>query len=410
MSSATRAPEPLTDVSTWLNRQQDRLRSFNERLGLRRAGWGALVAGTGSLVAGLVWGWREVTLAGALAVALVGIGLLFTIGRPMLRVDLEIPEHSVVVGSPLWGELRVRNTGPRRHFGSRMDLPIGGETASFTVPGLGAGRDELVQFRVPTRHRGVIRLGPARSVQGDPFALTGRETKWTGTAEVYVHPVTVTWPGGQAGFVHDLDGQASQVLSASDLNFRALRPYVAGDDRRHVHWRSSARAGELLIRQFDESRRSRVALLFDTSRTAWIDAEEFELGVSCVGSIAVQALRSGSSLALSTPQERLMAVSAPRVLDELSGVERGPGLDLTDVARHATRLAAEASAILIVTGSSAPMDEVRKACSIFGADLRCVGIRIEEDAVLRVRSGGSVAVAQIGSLRDLPRAMRRVAE
>ena len=68
------------------------------------------------------------------------------------------------------------------------------------------------------------------------------------------------------GLTNDLDGATSQQLSMSDLAFHALREYVPGDDLRHVHWRSSAKAGELLVRQYHETRRGHVTVLVDPAR------------------------------------------------------------------------------------------------------------------------------------------------
>nr|WP_231980430.1 DUF58 domain-containing protein [Tessaracoccus coleopterorum] len=104
------------------------------------------------------------------------------------------------------------------------------------------------------------------------------------------------------------------------MNFHALRPYVAGDDRRHVHWRSTARTGRLMVRQFEESRMSRVAVSLDTGRAAYLDEDEFELGVSVVASVAMQTLYSESPLTLLTSRDELVAVTPSRALDQLSVV------------------------------------------------------------------------------------------
>ena len=93
------------------------------------------------------------------------------------------------------------------------------------------------------------------------------------------------------GLTNDLDGATSQQLSMSDLAFHALREYVPGDDLRHVHWRSSAKAGELLVRQYHETRRGHVTILVDASRSSYPRADDFELAVSVAASIALRAVR-----------------------------------------------------------------------------------------------------------------------
>ena len=60
----------------------------------------------------------------------------------------------------------------------------------------------------------------------------------------------------------------------SDLAFHALREYQPGDDRRYIHWRSSAKAGRLLVRQFLDTRRSHVTVLVDTDPRSYTGGED----------------------------------------------------------------------------------------------------------------------------------------
>lgn len=412
MSSAAasrwEAPEPVEPPSF------DRLRAAGaalvEKTGVRFAGWVALLLGLATLLAGLLLGWLELKVAGSLAITTVAISLLFTIGKPRFDVRLQMTERSVVVGTPTGGELAVHNTAQRRHFGSRLDLPVSDDVASLPVPTLAAGQHFSQQFRVPTTRRGVVRIGPAMSVAGDPFGLTGRETRWTGVAELFVHPRTVSLPGRQSGFVHDLEGHASPHLSSADMNFHALRPYAPGDDRRHVHWRSTARTGDLMVRQFEESRMSRVVVALDTGRLAWLDDDEFELGVSCAGSVAVQTLLGESPLALLTSGGPLAALTPSRALDQLSGIGLEAGGGVVDLVHTTRRQEPGASVAVFVTGSVASMAAVRQAGSLFDVDTRVIGIRVEEGSDVRVRTAGNVSVVQVGALADLGRAMRRAME
>ncbi|MFD0866361.1 DUF58 domain-containing protein, partial [Tessaracoccus lubricantis] len=399
------APE-VVDPPTFdgVRRFYDRLRDVT---GLRTSGWMALAFGLGSLVVGLVFGWLEYTVVGVLAVVTVGLCLLFTLGRPSLEVGLRLAGRSVVVGDPARGGLLVRNSAARRHWGSRLDLPVGPVSTSFSLPSLTSGEVSHNTFRIPTDRRGLITVGPAQTVQGDPFSLAGRSTTWTEALELYVHPRTVALPGRQTGFVHDLEGHASSHISSADMNFHALRPYVAGDDRRHVHWRSTARAGELMVRQFEESRMSRVVVALDTGRGSYLDEAEFELGVSCAASVVLQTLYSESPLAVLTTHDTLVTVTPARSLDELSLVEQTTRGGIADLVHTTIRRESSSSVAVCVTGSSATLSDLRRACSRFDVDTRVVGIRVADGAEMRARSAGNVTVLQVGSLDDLPRAMRK---
>lgn len=412
---AASAVEPRWEVPEAVDAPSlDRLREGYRRVGLitgvRTSGWICLAAGIVSLVLGLVFGWLEFTVVGVLAIVTVAIALLFTIGRPKLGVSIEQIGRSVVVGEPAGGRMLVTNAAQRRHWGSRLDLPVGPDSVSFTLPSMDPGEVIVNEFRVPTDRRGLVTVGPANSVQGDPFSLTGRETRWTGELEMYVHPRTVMLPGRQTGFVHDIEGHASSHLSASDMNFHALRPYVPGDDRRHVHWRSTARTGQLMVRQFEESRMSHVAVALDTGRSAYLDAEEFELAVSCASSVALQSIYAESSLSLLTTRDELATVTPARALDDLSLVQQTARGGVADLVHGAIRRTPNASVAICITGSSATLPQLRAACSRFDVDTRVIGIRVSTDDELRARNAGNITVVQVGRLEDLPRAMRRSME
>lgn len=379
----------------------------SEAIGMRTAGWVALVVGIVVLIVGLVAGWQEFLLVGVVAIVLVGIALLFTIGKPRLRVAMEVSDRSVVVGERADGRLLVQTQPGKRHLGSRLDLPVGKEKASFWMPMMAGGSAREFRFRIPTHRRGHIVVGPANSVQGDPFGLAGRETHWTGETEVFVHPRTVRLPGRQLGFVHDLEGHASPNLSASDMNFHALRPYVAGDDRRHVHWKSSARVGELMVRQFEESRMSKVLVALDTGQQSYIDEDEFETAVSVAASIAMQSLLGDSQLAMATSKDELAAISPTVALDELSLVEQTSRGGIADLAYTSSRANHGASIVVLITGSTATLRDLRLASSRFDVDVRFIGIRVAAGEDVRNRKVGNVTLNQIGSLKDLPRVMRR---
>ena len=81
----------------------------------------------------------------------------------------------------------------------------------------------------------------------------------------------------------------SDRLSASDLAFHALREYVTGDDLRHVHWTSSARASGLLVRQYEETHRAHVTIVVDERRSSYRVRSEHELAISVAASVALQA-------------------------------------------------------------------------------------------------------------------------
>lgn len=376
-------------------------------LGMRAAGWFMLMAVLLIGAAGIALRWQELRLLalGGALVLLAAIG--FTIGRASFRVDLGVVDKRVVVGEPASGSLVVTNTATRRNLPARLDLPIGPEVASFQVPSLAPGQARVEEFAIPTERRGVLLVGPAQSVQGDPFALTGRETNWSTEIEVFIHPRTVPLTGRQTGFIHDLEGHSSTRTSASDMSFQTLREYAPGDDRRQVHWRSSAHIGQLMVRQFEETLQSRVALGLDLANGSYLGADDFEIAVSVTGSLALQAVREQNPLRLFTNTETLPAVSGPRALDELSRVERRGRTDLNTLVSTMLRLEPQASVVLVVTGAGTTMDGLRRACATFDLDTRVVGVLVDPQATIVVRNVANVSLVRLPSLAALAGSMRR---
>lgn len=396
-------------AGAWRN-VRDVERRVSKTLGLYPAGWVALFVVIFCAIAGGVLAWVELRYLAVFVGVVLAISLALTFGRPRYGVDLHLTNHRVVVGQQASGDLLVTNRSTRRTLPSRIDLPVGDEVASFSVPSLGPDNAHFSHFVIPTERRGVVTVGPGRSVQGDPFGLAGRETEWTGVEDIYVHPRTVTVPGRMSGLVHDLEGQSSTKLSNSDMSFHALREYVSGDDRRHVHWLSTARLGRLMVRQFEETLQSRVVVALDLASRDYLDDDNFEVAVEVAASLAMQCLREENPLSLRTNFETLPAVSPARTLDEFAKVELSSRSGLRELVHQISVDDAGVSVVFVVTGAGRPLVELRQLCELFSPDIRVVGIQVDPAEPLSVRASANISVVRLPQLGDLARGMRRAME
>ena len=177
-------------------------------------------------------------------------------------------------------------------------VEVGGLVGRHEAGDIRPGRPRQEAFEVPAQRRGVYDLGPVWPVQSDPLGLVRRHRTWAQPAEVLVRPVVTPLEAGSMAGRPDLEGMPSEQLSLSDLAFHSLREYVPGDDLRHVHWRSSAKADQLLVRQYLESRSMQAAVLLDAEPGSYRTDDEFELAVSIAASVAVQALADGVHVTL----------------------------------------------------------------------------------------------------------------
>jgi uncharacterized protein (DUF58 family) len=325
-------------------------------------------------------------------------------------VKLNLALNRVVVGQRAFGQIEVRNASTRALLPARIELPVGAAVATFPLPRLGAEDVHEDLFIIPTARRSVIAVGPLRSVRGDALGLFRREVNWTDVENLYVHPRTVNLDGSSSGFLKDLEGLPTKDLSNSDISFHALRDYVAGDDRRYVHWKSTARTGVLMVRQFEESRRSHVAIATSLSRSDYTDPEEFELAVSGCGSIGLQVLKEEKELSVLVQGSRLHSETGKRLLDELSGVaQRDSREDIVELARTLGRTVPQASVAILLFGGSVTPSQLRTAASHIPLGVRVIALNCVPGQEVTRRTIGDLVLLTVGSLDELPRAMRRVA-
>ncbi|MBM7387811.1 hypothetical protein JOE37_000805 [Clavibacter michiganensis] len=214
----------------------------------------AVVAGA----VGYALGWRELVAVAWTGAALWAIALLHLVGSSGVEVSLRLPRDRVVAGERAPATVAVRNPLRRRAVGLTVEVPVGSGLAEVHVPSLAHGHTHEDVFVVPTSRRGVIALGPARIVRGDPIGLVRRESAEAAATRLLVHPRTLAMPSTSTGFVRDLEGRATRDLTDSDVSFQSLREYVPGDPVRHIHWRSTAKTGVHMVRRFEETRRSHI--------------------------------------------------------------------------------------------------------------------------------------------------------
>lgn len=397
----------LAGLRTFIAPIADRLRGpLSTFSGLGQAAAGAVVV---LGVIGVWLGWLEsIAIAVTLLLALL-IAIGFILGRPSYEVTVNLATLRVVVGERASGELQIRGTSERSLPPALIELPVGRAVAAFPVPRLDPGQvhDEL--FMIPTQRRAVLTMGPVRSVRQDPLELLRRQLEWTEPEDIYVHPKTVRLDNSSTGFVRDLEGFATKDLANDDVSFHALREYAAGDDLRHVHWRSTARANKLMIRQFEETRRSQYVIVLSTRPADYTSDDEFELGISMAASLARSAHLDGKEVSVFTSDAHLPSPTLERLLDAFSGVEPSPTRE--GFGQRARVVAAEvpgASVVTLIIGGAAPIEELRLASIRIPVMARCVGLRAAQAEELGRSSIGDFVIATVPALEDLPRAARVV--
>lgn len=386
-------------------------------------GWTLLAVLPLSLIAGYRFGWNELLVVGYLCVILLLFAVLFLVGRSPFQFDLTLEHPRVVVGEEAVGTVVARNPTRRRLLGTTVEVPVGRGLAEFAMPGLGRGSTFEHDFVIPTAKRGVLSVGPVRTVRADPIGLVRRELLWTEQSQLFVHPRTIGIPSTTTGFIRDLEGNPTRQLSNSDVAFHALREYTTGDERRYIHWKSTAKTGIHMVRQFEETRRSHLVVALSLAEADYADAYEFELAVSVTGSLGVRAIRDARQVSVvvgeRTPEfakrklfsvAKLDTLTRPRLLDDLATVELAPtALPVRDVARVVADGIAGVSVAFLVCGSLPTPGMLRAASASFPVDVEVVAVVCDPETIPGLRRVPGLSVLTIGSLNDFARALARSA-
>jgi uncharacterized protein (DUF58 family) len=386
-------------------------------------GWALGVATPIAFVFGYLLNWIELVTFAWACLLLALIAVVYLIGRNPLSIGLSVPHSRVVVGDAAVGEVIVTNPRPRRVLGASVEVPVGKGLVAVTTPSLRKNGRFVHEFPLPTARRGIIEVGPVRTIRADPIGLVRRELVWTAFTHLYVHPRTIAIPSTSTGFVHDLEGSATRDLTNSDVSFHALREYQPGDERRYIHWKSTAKTGTYMVRQFEETRRSHIVIAQSLARSDYATDAEFEMGVSVTGSLGVRAIRDARNISVvvseTTPDfakrkvlevRPLSTITRTRLLDDLSVVESAEtALTITDVARVAAEQIAGISVAFLVCGSGATPSELRSASTKFPVGVEVVAIVCDPDSIPGLRRVAGLSVLTIGYLEDLQRSLARSA-
>ena len=413
----------IVGVVRFWRRMRRVARSWGSALGavVTPLGWGIAVTVLIAFLVGYGLGWLELIAVGWTGLLVIIAALLFLIGRTSHDATLSVPVNRVVAGESAIGQLTVTNPTRRLLTGIRIEVPVGEGLADFQVPALPPSGWYEDLFTVPALHRGVIPVGPIRAVRADPIGLVRRERQWDEQVDLFVHPRTISVPSMSTGFVRDLEGNPTRDLTSSDVSFHALREYMPGDEPRSIHWKSTAKTGQYMVRQFEETRRSHLMIALSLADADYADDEDFEMAVSVVGSLGVRAIRDGRTISVvaseSTPEfasrqllavKTIAAVSGSRLLDDLSRIERSDtALPLADLARVAGETVAGISLAFLVCGAAVTVSSLRQAARHFPAGVEVVAIVCDPDIVPSFKHAGGLTVLKIGYLEDLQQSMAR---
>jgi uncharacterized protein (DUF58 family) len=176
-----------------------------------------------------------------------------------------------------------------------------GSRPRFVLEGIGAAGSKEFRYQVRPDTRGRYTIGPLQVRVADAFGLVSIGRAFTSTSTLTVTPriIPLSRPPLAGTWLGDSE-HGRRSISASGDDDVAPRAYQEGDGLHRVHWRSTARYGELMVRREEQHWRNTASLFLDTRRSAHGQASSFELAVTAAASIGVHMAGEGFDARLVT--------------------------------------------------------------------------------------------------------------
>jgi uncharacterized protein (DUF58 family) len=346
-----------------------------------------VVAGGALLLVGVLLGERALVRIAVFVLALPLIAAV-VVARQRFAVSSRRTVTPTRVPRGQDAEVALELTNTDRRTGGVWELTeqlpdeLGAEPR-FLVERLTGGEAATLRYRVHGGRRGRHVLGPLRLRLVDPFGLVARTCAGTDTVPLVVVPrVRPLGPGGPIGGSGGTGEGARRAIAVHGEDDVSTREYRHGDDLRKVHWRATARAGELMVRLEERPWRAQATLLLDTRSRAHLvtprrgsglpvpvvagdDApppDSLEWLIEAAATIGTTLTRRGTVLRVVTEAGDLPSAAGgglgpEELLDRLAGLEPSRIPDLATGADRACRLAGDGP-LLCLLGAVGPDDVV----------------------------------------------------
>ncbi|PLS76142.1 MAG: hypothetical protein CYG61_03670, partial [Actinobacteria bacterium] len=327
----------------------------------------ALLAVVGRLL-GLV---ELFMLAAAAAAMVAGAAAYVHLTSFSLDATRQLRPPRVPAGTDSRVELAVRNRASRRSPVLAASDPFdrGRRLAHFLLAPLAPGETAKAAYRLPTDTRGVYDLGPLELELADPFGLARRSVTAAPPTTLTVFPRVdpIEAPALTRGDDAFASADHPTALAASGEDFYALREYEVGDDLRRVHWKSSAKLDELMIRQDEVPWQGRATVVLDLGAAAH-SPESLEVAVSAAASIVTSCWGRRSMVRLVTTDGVDSGMGSGHahldaMLEHLAGVGAEGNVPLSAVLASLRR-EGNGGALAVITTAAAPQGDLEAAAGL----------------------------------------------
>lgn len=298
----------------------------NGLAGLTLRGRAFVAAGLTAVGCAILLGQPTLIRIGALAFLLPLIAA-FVVGRRryQLHVERTLQPALVQAGETTHVELELSNRAGNGAGALLVEdqVPYAlGAQPRFVLQGLHRTWRRTVSYSLRSDVRGQFTIGPLAIAANDPFGLLELRTVVPATATLTVTPRVVPLPrtplAGGWGGTGEHRPQSFAAGSAEDVT---VRQYRRGDELRRVHWRSSARVGELMVRKEEQPWEARATVLLDNRAAAHRGrglGSSFELAVTAAASVVVHLDQQGYAVQFATADAVHTEATSSAILEHLA--------------------------------------------------------------------------------------------
>lgn len=281
-----------------------RARTLVDSLTLR--GKGLIAVGLGLGVGAVLSGQRDLLSVALIAVFLPVVSLIvisrsgFTLGSTR-----SLSTRHICVGDRADVTLTIENLGQRRTgtllLADAVPMSMGRSTRRVAPP-LAPGEQRRIMTTLHPQRRGQFTIGPLSVIAIDPLGLVRWRRSFRSVDPVLVTPKVIPLAAGSPHAEHLGRGDATlAALAARGDDDVVPREYRIGDDLRRVHWRASARTGQMMVRREEQPWTRQAVLLVDDRRSSHVGEgpqASFEITLSAVASIGAHLLRAGFDISV----------------------------------------------------------------------------------------------------------------
>ncbi len=317
-------------------------------------GWAVLGAGLALAILWILLG--EIELLGGAAILLTAVVLAIFYVRafsPTVGVVRRLTPTHVHEGDKAYVEVSITNLGRRPIGNVTLEDSVGVlGSAEFGIGWLQAGQPAQTEYQIVCRPRGAYKVGPMALSVTDPVGLASSSATAGTVDRLVVFPAVEDLRGFPMTRGRDPSMQASRPEHSQHggEDFYTLREYIQGDDLRFVHWPSSAKMDELMIRQLETPWQSRALVMMDVRERTYENLECFEKAVKGAASVVRHLAQSGFDAELWAGGTSTIGLHRyTDAMEQLATIERVDRLDLRGVAARLQRTG-RGGVLVIVTG------------------------------------------------------------